>query len=258
MNYFIESIKPLIINIAYNLLYSLSWCQIYVLKVKNYVYPKITYINSYVDNYLKDKGWIVDALLKELLVINNVGEEIYNFQIKDETDIVFIKNVCRKIDYSKLILLDKNAKTNCINYVFYKNVPDSFDYKLSNVKFIAIDLEYDTNKYMINLKDEDSNYYIVNNSLDEFFFKFYITNILNLDIDENTFNYNVTIIDNNINIINLSPRQRLVFYEDKYEIETIDNNADNVADNDSTNNTSTNNNNLSNLDSDNSCNVSSS
>ena len=225
MFYFINKIKSLkinltsqTINVAYKLLYKLlymfSWCQIYLHKINHYIDTKITRLNTYCDKYLKDKGWIVTIVIKKFIEFDNDGNKIKTILIEDK-DIHAIENHFNSTN--KLILCDKN-EDGCINYVFYDKIPTSLNYKLSNVKFIAIDLDYNNNKHLVKLKDTNYNYYIVNNCLNKLFFKYYIKNILNLQVDEDNFNYNVTIIDNDCNIINILPHQSIIINENNYEI----------------------------------------
>jgi len=234
-----NKLSPLTTNILYKLLYCFSWCQIKLYRITNYISPKLIYINSFCDKHLKDKGWIVDIVVKQLVLIDNNGNEIHSIYIENENDIKFIENECNKLNYSGLILLDKIVNKNCVNYIFYEKFPKSFDYKVSNVKFIAIDLDYNNDKYLINLKDDEHNYYIVNNRLNKFFFKYYVKNILNFDINKDNFDYNVTIIDNNVSIINLLPEQTIIINEDDYKIYPVENNkciTENVINDELTNN----------------------
>jgi hypothetical protein len=225
MNYFINKIKSLkhnltsqTINISYKLLYKLlymfSWCQLYLYKIDNYISNNLIDVNKYCDKYLKDKGWIVSIVINKFIEIDNDGNKIKTIFFEDK-DIYSIENQVNSTN--SLILCDKNDD-GCVNYVFYNKIPASLNYKLSNVTFIAIDLDYNNNKYLINLKQINYNYYIVNNCLNELFFKYYIKNILNLQVDEDNFNYNVTIIDNNVNIINILPHQSIIINENDYEI----------------------------------------
>jgi hypothetical protein len=107
--------------------------------------------------------------------------------------------------------------------VFYEKIPKNIDYKVSKIKFISIELDYNNNKYLIELKTSDKNYYIVNNYLNELFFKYYIKNILNLSVNQNNFDYSVTIIDNDANIIYLLPHQSIKINENNYEIFPVEN-----------------------------------
>ena len=196
----LSSIKenPLIIQGCYNLLYGFSLCQIQFNKIKNSIEPTIKLLTISVDKYLKDKGWIVSIVIKKFIVIDNDGNKIKTIFIEDK-DIHAIENHFNSFLPYTLMLCDSDKNENgCIDYVFYNKIPTSLDYKLSNVKFIAIDLDYNNNKYLVNLKDCNYNYYnyyIVNNCLNKLFFKYYIKNILNLQVDDDNFNYIVSIFE---------------------------------------------------------------
>ena len=237
MNYFINTIKSLKINLTsqtinisykllYKLLYAFSWCQIYLHKINNYFDTKVTRLNTYCDKYLKDKGWIVSIVIKKFIVIDNDGNKIKTIFIEDK-DIHAIENHFNSFLPYTLMLCDSDKNENgCIDYVFYNKIPTSLNYKVSNVKFIAIDLDYNNNKYLVNLKDCNYtyyNYYIVNNCLNKLFFKYYIKNILNLQVDDDNFNYIVNIIDNDCNIINILPHQSIIINENDYEIISCEN-----------------------------------
>jgi len=228
--------SPLLINIAYNLLYYFSWCQIQLYRLKNNISSKLIDLNLYCNKFLKEKGWVVDIVINQLLVIDNHGNELRNLCIKNKN---IVEDEYNNLNYAGLILLDKDINTNLVNHVFYKKIPKSIDYKVSKLKFMSIELTYNNHRYLISLKDDDNNYYIVNNYLDEFFFKYYIKNILKLNVNQNNFDYNVTIIDNDVNIINLLPHQTIKINEDDYEIYPVENKTYN----DNTNNDNTNNDN---------------
>jgi hypothetical protein len=229
---FLDKLKitssPLMINIAYNLLYCFSWCQIQLCKIKTNIRTELTNIDLCFKNYLKDKGWITDIVVNEMIIIDNNGNELCNLYIKNKS---IVENDYTNIEYAGIILLDKDIDTNCVNHVFYKKFPNNIDYKVSKLKFMSIELHYNNNNYLIDLKNNNNNYYIVNNYLNEFFFKYYIKNILNLKIDQDNFDYNVTIIDNDVNIINLLPHQTIKINEDNYEIFPIENtDSNNISD----------------------------
>jgi hypothetical protein len=143
--------------------------------------------------------------------------------IENEDNIKFIENKCNKLNYSGLILSDHLDYESHVNYVFYEKFPNSFDYKVSNVKFIAIDLNFNNKNYLINLKDSNYNYYVVNNSLNIFFFKYYIKNVLKIDFKDDDFDYSVNIIDNDVNMINLLPYQSIIINENDYKIYPVEN-----------------------------------
>jgi len=122
--------------------------------------------------------------------------------------------------------MDKKVETECVNNVFYTSFPTTFDYNISKISFLSIELEHENKIYSIHLKNNKYNYYIINNCLNQTFFKYYIKNIIKSSINEANFDYKVTIIDNNVNIITLLPNQCLLIREDDYQIDFLENNID--------------------------------
>lgn len=215
-----ERLTPLLIKIGYNLLYSFSVCQIEFNKIKNIIEPKWKLLFRFCYKYLKDKDLILEPKKKILILLDNDGNNISSMILSNRDAILFLETSCRDkyLGNSSLILFDKNYETGCINHVFYEKIPTSFDYKVSNVTFMAIELEHDDKTHVINLKDNTNNYYIVNNSLNKNFFKYYIKNVLKSDINNDNFDYKVTIIDHNVKIITLLPHQYILIEEHNYKI----------------------------------------
>ena len=199
------------INIAYKLLYFFSFCQIYLYKINNYISPNFTHL----DKYLKDKWWFEPVIIKKFIILDIDGNIKRTIFIKDEHEHSITEHYDILLNDS-LMLCDN--KDGCINYVIYKNFTSS-TYKLSNIKFLSIELDYNNNKYLINLKDKNYNYYVVYNCLNKTFFKYYAKNILKLNINEDNFNYTITIIDDNVKIINVLPSQSIIINKNNYQIE---------------------------------------
>ena len=168
-----EKLVPIMVRIGYNLIYCVSLCQIWYNRIKNVVSPKINILGSSINNYLKESGFMIEPTMIEtkrmLILIDNNGNEISklvttNISINDK-ELLEVSN--KDENYSCIILLDKNSDTGCINDVFYQNLPESFEYEVSEINFMAIELEHNDKTYVINLKPEGHNYYIVNNSLNQ-------------------------------------------------------------------------------------------
>jgi len=216
-----EKLNGIMIKIGYNLVYYFSLCQIQYNRIKNVVSPKLIIIRTSINNYLKNSGIMVVPdcdVIQILILINNNGNEIHRIVISNKNNIKSIKMLCNDLSYSGIILLDKNVDSGCINCVFYEKFPESFEYELSDMKFMAIELEHNNKIYHINLKNDSHNYYIVNNFLNEKFFKYYIKNVLKFNIIEEEFDYKVTLVDNNVNIITLLPHQHIIIHKDNYKI----------------------------------------
>jgi hypothetical protein len=91
------------------------------------------------------------------------------------------------------------------------------DVKESNVKFIALTLSYNGDKYPIFLKETNYNFYTVG-VLDKLFFHYYLTNILYVNTPVETFTYELEIIDNDVNIQIINETKSIVLNEDEYQI----------------------------------------
>jgi hypothetical protein len=91
------------------------------------------------------------------------------------------------------------------------------DVKESNVKFIALTLSYNGDKYPIFLKESNYNFYTIG-VLDKQFFHYYLTNILYVNAPLETFTYELEIIDNDVNIQIINETKNIVLNEDGYQI----------------------------------------
>lgn len=209
-----EKITPLIIKVGYNFLYGFSVCQIEFNKIINKI-KQYTYRSK---KYLKDNNIIIDVKSQTLKIINKNGNIENTLFITDKTPITMYKNIFDSNIHSGIVLFDKNCETGCVNNIFYENLPDNNDYKLSKISFMAVILEHEDIVYDIILKDNSCNYYIINNYFNQYFFKYYIKNVLKKDINVDNFDYNVTIIDHNVNLITLLPHQTIIIGENDYTI----------------------------------------
>ena len=211
--------KELMIRLCYNCIYIYSLCNIKFNIIKNTMNRPFMLLWS----YLKENKILSDKIINTIVLIDANGNEITKF-FKNNVD--FIELACKKNNYSGLFLMDKNVDTECVNNVFYTSFPRTFDYNISKISFISIELEHENKIYSINLKNNKYNYYIINNCLNQTLFKYYIKNIIKSSINETKFDYKVTIIDNNVNIITLFPNQYLLIREDDYQIHFLENNID--------------------------------
>lgn len=212
-----DVLTPYLIDIGFKLIYGFSVCQIQFNKVKNLIVTNMKCI----EQYLIDNNIIKEVRKQIIEILNKNGEIEDMLVISNKTD---LKELSINFDpnrYSTLLLCDKNMETGCVNKIFFTEYPKTFDYEVSNVKFMMMEIEYENSKYCIELKNNSHNYYIVNNSLNQTFFKYYLKNILNVVIKQDNFNYIVTIIDHNANIITLLPHQHLIFDKSDYTIHPL-------------------------------------
>jgi hypothetical protein len=214
-NILTTKITSLMITLGYNCLYIYSLGNIQFNIIKNKINRQFILLLS----YLKENKILTETIIiNTFILIDTNGNEI-NKIFKNNVE--FIELACKPHNYSGLFLMDKNNETKCVNNVFYTSFPTTFDYKLSNISFMSVELEHENKIYTINLKNNKYNYYIVNNCLNQLFFKYYIKNVLKTQINTDTFDYKLTIIDNNVNIITLLPNQYILILEDDYQIHPL-------------------------------------
>jgi hypothetical protein len=212
-----DILTPYLIDIGYKLIYGFSVCEIQFNKVKNLLVTNIKFIERFLieNNIITKKSTQIIRVLNKNGIIQDMG------LISNITDLKDISSIFDPVKHSALLLYDKNVETGCVNKVFFTEYPKTFDYDVSNVKFIMVEIEYENSKYCVELKNDLHNYYIVNNSLNQNFFKYYLKNILNVVIKQDNFDYVVTIIDHNVNVITLLPHQDLIFDKNGYTIHPL-------------------------------------
>lgn len=124
--------------------------------------------------------------------------------------------------YKLFIFTDKNNnETRCFNKIVFNTMPLSLEYTPSNINFISIELYYNNKSYPICLKNRQYNYYMVNNRLNSNFFRYYLTNVnceTTLDDLSDNFEYKLIILDGNVNVIELTHKQYVLFLENDYTI----------------------------------------
>jgi hypothetical protein len=223
----IDIFQPKIITLSYNTIYYYSYLQIKYNKFKIFIMPFINVLCVAISNLLKEHNLInfPESPPKVVFEIYGKGKNIKNIFIhennKNQINNIFNEELKIYNNYDFVILSDLIDTSSCTNKIHYYNFPDTIDiinYKTSNIKFISMDIIYNTQTYPIELKNDTYNHYIVNNKLNSEFYQYYLTNILNIPIENASFDYKVQLIDQNVNILELTSHQELIIKENDYEI----------------------------------------
>lgn len=220
-NNYINSVKNILTTKITSLMITLGYNCLYIYSLGNIQFNKINRQFILLLSYLKENKILTETIIINTFILIDANGNKINEIMSNKNNIEFIKLECNKHNYSGLVLMDKNNETKCVNNVFYTSFPTTFDYKLSNISFMSIELEHENKIHSINLKNNKYNYYIVNNCLNKMFFKYYIKNVLKTQINTDTFDYKLSIIDNNVNIITLLPNQYILILEDDYQIHPL-------------------------------------
>jgi hypothetical protein len=215
-NDFCSTMNHVFIVLGYNAIYYFSCCQIYVNKIKTL----ITYLYNTITNYT---GSVNAQNLSQKFTIKicnngNLLQEIVVHKLYDTHEEVNITDEFKNdYNYDLILMNDTNNNIKCLDKT-YKLI--NFMYRISSVKFIAMEIWFNNNTYPICLKNENENenYYIVGNIFNKDFFKYYLTNNLAVPIYNDTFDYKISIIDHNANFIELLPNQVIIIGENDYEI----------------------------------------
>jgi hypothetical protein len=120
----------------------------------------------------------------------------------------------------KLLIVTENGLSRIVSKP--EDSESESEVKESEVKFIALTLSYNGDKYPIFLKESNYNFYVVGNVLDKTFFHYYLRIILNTNsssmTDIKSFTYEMEIIDNDVNIQIINETKSIVLNEDGYLI----------------------------------------
>jgi len=214
-------------DLLYNIIYTFSKIQIFITKINKRLFPYICLFSRSVSSVLQKYNIITKQNIIysiEFYKSNNLlikkcisSEDLLKSFISAEKSLKEIKNTIPN-EYNFIIYSDySQLKDNKqINKICYENFPNNLQYELSNIRFISVLLNHESNEYLIELENDYYNYYIVNNKIDKNFVNYYWKHIIkqNTDISD----YNLTLCDQDINIQILNPSDTIIIYKDSYEI----------------------------------------
>jgi hypothetical protein len=181
--------------VMYKLIYVFSFLQIKCIKAYNLINPFLTV------TIVKEGDKICSAYIsnKEYKYYKN-GKQLVD-KSNSEIDLAIIKD---KNSGLCLLVNGSEGEEPCIEE--------------SKITFISVTLNYNGEKYKINLKTPEYNFYVIGNRIDKSFLQYYLTNILQIDVaeEETNFEYFLEIMDNDVNFVFLNEKQYILFKEDKY------------------------------------------
>lgn len=217
-----------LINASYKTIFVYSKLQVLYMKLKKQLFP-VLFIISNTTSKLLHKYHVLQATQKiQQFDFYNMGEFIGSKQI-NHSYISTIKTDLQNafttqynfIIYSDLTHLSSETQ---VNKVIYTDIPNYFEYEVSNIKFIALILFYNNKDVIVELSNDEYNYYIVNNMIDKMFIMYFIKNVLTDNSIENVdnFQYKLTLYDHNADIKQLDELDSLVIRKDDYSIVKYD------------------------------------
>jgi hypothetical protein len=201
--------KTKLVTITYNIIYFYSVCQIKC----NRLYNKVSH---YLEMF-KTEDNLVDDIKTQTIEL---------FDLDTNKNRVFTKKEQQVFDLfqSSNNLLIISDKTNIDKKIVdKKNIDiDNSSLEISNITFIALYLNYNNERYNINLKTKEFNYYLVGNIINKQFVQYYINNILKIPFyytDKQIISYQLELMDHEVNMISLNADQFIIIEINGYRIE---------------------------------------
>jgi hypothetical protein len=224
-NDFKNNLEPRIIYIAFNIIYFYSCGEIFVNKIYRFIKPYIFIIGNCIQFCLKkyniiDSNTISTNLVLEFFYEGNLVTSL-DFD-KNNKDVSTNNKAPSKYDF---IVCSNINQSTPVNKLCVHNIDNCIDYdfETSDFMFISLRLFCKENNYTIELKNDKHNFYIVNNVLDKHFFTYYLKYILNLDNLEENITYKLELVDQDVNVLLLTDKDKIVLNKQDY---TIVNNED--------------------------------
>jgi len=154
--------SKMIIDIAFNIIYVYSYCEIHINNGLSYIAikaPFLTKMFEYIfENNIK-KISTIDVVKDGCVIKNNITSS------EPLEPLEYIS------DYDFLIFLDNNTKPSNIKIIRDEK---KYDYAKSDIKFLLLEFCVSDKKYFIELANEKINFYIENNIFDKNFFIYYL------------------------------------------------------------------------------------
>ena len=185
---------------------------------------------QYITRYIREKHPNLINFIQSFFIKNNNIKN--NLQFIKDSDIIKLGSKNDYLSNDEIIVTDcdlviysdyKEGHVNVkiINDANLLDKKETYDYHVTDYKFLLIEFMYNSNIYKINLSTDKYNFYIVDNNLDDKFFLYYLKYYLPIKEHINIENPKliVKIIDDNVNtkIIELE-KQYIQFGKTEYKI----------------------------------------
>jgi len=203
-----DKLKMIGIKIIYNMIYYFSVCQIKCNQIYNYFLPYFKSVETHnpnnpinpikIEQFDFDTNKLTTLLEKELGLVNRLQNDLFIVS-----------------DTSRNSLINKKIVATIIN-------AHDCTFDQSEIAFIALYLNYNDERYNINLKTDEFNYYLVGNVIDKRFIQYYINVVLKIKFDyeneKNRETYQLELMDHEVNMINLDANQSIIIEKNGYRV----------------------------------------
>ena len=225
---FTTFLNPYLMEFSYNTIYYFSLLQIKLKQLLKILAPYIILLKDSIHNVLVQYHLIEPKnICKNFTIIHKYtfSDNMVDVDTKRLDKPYSELQLCNFINNSdnkyNLFVFYDNLEENLMNIICKTVIPDNFNYELSNIKFMLVQLSYNNDVYTLHLKTPEHNYYIVDNVIDIYFIKYYLTQVLGKKIDT-IFSYKLSIIDHNISMVEFNEKHKIVIKKNDYEVITCE------------------------------------
>jgi len=181
-----DKYNEVLLNIGFNVIYLYSCIE---MTCKNYI--KKTCLGDYISLSIKNKKSYLE-FIKDGKIVAKISKESY------------IEGVIT--DYDFVLYWDQETSPPNVK-ISYKSEQNfnGYDYKVSKIKFLLVELIVKNKHHIIELCNEKYNFYIKDNTLDRKFFLYYL-NYLNqssIELSQDS-HLGLNIIDHNANVTHIT------------------------------------------------------
>lgn len=199
--------------------------RLYIDKFNHFIYKFIKYYSKCEMIYNK---YLFPYIKKIYFYFNNIDQytkiEFYSNGILVNKDLINtnkdISSLKQELEPEKYDLIICSHHDKQIHKICYNLFPQTFQYDISNIRFLSLTLIFKDKYFEIVLSDSKYNFYIVNNIIDNLFLLYYIrvnfkyNDIINID----DFKYKLVFMDNNVKIHNLNETDQIIIMQSNYII----------------------------------------
>ena len=178
--------EDFLVTASFNAVYAFSVIQIKIKQVQRYILNTNPGLSKLLETYNKTR-------IKNTIDFILDGKVIFSTTILTP-DIDHPKN------YDFIIYSDCKSKNKKL--LTEVSVDENYDYEMSDIQFMLVELKIGNNTYKIDLKSDNYNFYVVGNCFTKNFFVYYLTEILKPTQQfDNDNKFNIKIIDHDVNPI---------------------------------------------------------
>jgi hypothetical protein len=204
--------EDFLVTASFNAVYAFSVIQIKIKQVQRYILNANPGLSKLLETYNKTR-------------IKNTIDFILEGKIIFSTTIL-----TPDIDHPKNhdFIIYSDSKSRNKKLLTEVSVDENYDYEMSDIQFMLVELKIGTNTYKIDLKCDSYNFYVVGNCFTKKFFVYYLTEILKptqqLDNDNK---FIIKIIDHDVNSIDFEftdKNESIMLEKNGYKLLNISNN----------------------------------